>query len=69
MLIQLLLSAPKVVAKQRLIDSLSSWDSELTANAVEIYASRLRAKLAGSGVALRTVRGLGYRLEQAADAA
>ncbi|MBQ0930534.1 response regulator [Ideonella alba] len=59
----LLLSAPEVVAKQRLIDSLSRWDNELTANAVEIYASRLRGKLAGSGVALRTVRGLGYRLE------
>ena len=63
LLVQLLLSAPNVVAKQRLIDSLSRWDSELTANAVEIYASRLRTKLADSGVALRTVRGLGYRLE------
>lgn len=68
----LMLAAPNVVSKHRLADSLSAWDKEITANAVEIYASRLRAKLAGAGVVLRAVRGLGYRLEapspDAADA-
>jgi DNA-binding response OmpR family regulator len=63
LLVQLVLSAPKVVAKNRIVDSLSRWDDELTANAVEIHVSRLRNKIADRGIALRTVRGLGYRLE------
>lgn len=65
---QLALAVPRVVAKQKLADSLSQWDKEITPNAVEIYVSRLRAKLAGSRVGIRTVRGIGYRLE-AGDAA
>ncbi|MBS0349257.1 MAG: response regulator [Proteobacteria bacterium] len=60
---QLALVAPKVVAKQKLADSLSQWDKEITSNAVEIYVSRLRGKLAASGVGIRTVRGIGYRIE------
>ncbi|TFH87329.1 response regulator transcription factor [Billgrantia azerbaijanica] len=32
-------------------------------NAIEVYVHRLRKRLTGSGVALRTVRGLGYLLE------
>jgi DNA-binding response OmpR family regulator len=65
LLVQLVLSAPNVVSKDKLVDSLGRWDNELTANAVEIYVSRLRAKIAGAGVAVRTVRGMGYRLEAA----
>lgn len=65
---QLALAVPRVVAKQKLADSLSQWDKEITPNAVEIYVSRLRTKLAGSRVGIRTVRGIGYRLE-AGDAA
>jgi DNA-binding response OmpR family regulator len=65
---QMLLAAPKVVNKHKLIDSLSRWDREITANAIEIYVSRLRAKLAGSGIGILTVRGIGYRLDLAADA-
>ena len=60
---QLALAVPRVVAKQKLADSLSQWDKEITPNAVEIYVSRLRGKLAGSRVSIRTVRGIGYRLE------
>lgn len=60
---QLVLAAPGVVNKTKLIDSLSGWDGGVTANAVEIYVSRLRGKLADRGISLRTVRGLGYRLE------
>jgi len=66
---QLVIAVPRVVAKQKLADSLSQWDKEITPNAVEIYVSRLRAKLAGSGVGIRTVRGIGYRVEvEAGDA-
>ncbi|MDR0233252.1 MAG: response regulator transcription factor [Zoogloeaceae bacterium] len=59
----LMLVAPKVLSKQKLTESLGNWDSELSPNAVEIYISRLRNKLADSGVTIRTVRGVGYRLE------
>jgi len=71
LLVQLMLDAPNVVSKDKLVDSLGRWDNELTANAIEIYASRLRGKIAGAGVAVRAVRGLGYRLEMvpAPDAA
>jgi DNA-binding response OmpR family regulator len=59
----LALEAPKVVSKRKLADSLSRWDKEVTDNAVEIYVSRLRAKLSAAALRLRTVRGIGYRLE------
>ena len=61
---QLLLATPRVVAKRKLIDTLSNWESELTDNAVEIYISRLRAKISSCQVIIRTVRGIGYRLEE-----
>ena len=32
-------------------------------NAVEVYISRLRGKLEPHGLALRSIRGFGYRLE------
>jgi DNA-binding response OmpR family regulator len=62
---QLILASPKVVAKRKLAESLSEWDNELTLNAVELYVSRLRAKLDGTGVVIRTLRGIGYRLDEA----
>lgn len=60
---QLLLAAPRVVAKRNLAESLGQWDREITGNAIEIYVSRLRTKLQGCGAEIRTVRGIGYRLE------
>ena len=60
----LALHAGEVVGKERLLQAIASWDEEITANAVEVYISRLRAKL-GDAVSLRTVRGLGYRLDDA----
>ncbi|TAH42101.1 MAG: response regulator transcription factor [Betaproteobacteria bacterium] len=62
---QLMLATPRLVTKKKLADSLSQWDKEITPNAIEIYVSRLRAKLADSGVVIRTLRGIGYRLEDA----
>jgi len=61
----LMLAAPGVVSKQKLAESLGNWDSEISPNAIEIYISRLRSKLSESGVTIRTVRGIGYRLELA----
>jgi len=65
----LMIHAPKPASKDKLLQALTGWDKEITPNAVEIYVSRLRAKLAGSGVGIRTVRGIGYRVEvEAGDA-
>lgn len=63
---QLMLAAPKVVPKTRLLEQVVGWDREATPNAIEVHVSRIRQKLAGAGVALRTVRGLGYRIESGA---
>lgn len=59
----LLLQAPKPAAKDKLLAALTGWDKEITPNAIEVYVSRLRAKLEPAGVALRSIRGFGYRLE------
>lgn len=64
---QLMLATPSVVPKQKMAESLSKWDHEITANAIEIYISRLRNKLQGSGVEIRTIRGIGYRLDEQPD--
>jgi DNA-binding response OmpR family regulator len=63
----LALELGRVVSKDRLLRAIAAWDEELTPNAVEVYVSRLRAKL-GTAAALRTVRGLGYRLDEPAGA-
>jgi DNA-binding response OmpR family regulator len=65
----LLLQAPKPTAKDKLLAALTGWDKEITPNAIEVYVSRLRAKLEPAGVALRSIRGFGYRLELVAPPA
>jgi two-component system, OmpR family, response regulator len=59
----LLINAPKPASKEKLLQALTGWDKEITPNAVEVYISRLRGKLEPFGVALRSIRGFGYRLE------
>jgi len=54
----------RVVSKERLLRALTGWEQDLSANALENHVSRLRAKL-GDAAVIRTVRGLGYRLEEA----
>jgi two-component system OmpR family response regulator len=55
-----------VVSKQQIIDAILPWGEELTLNAVEVYVSRIRIKLGDAGLALRTIRGFGYLLENGA---
>jgi two-component system response regulator QseB len=59
----LLLQSPRLVSKEKILQVLSGWDSDLTPNAIEVYISRLRSKLADGGAIIRTVRGLGYRID------
>jgi DNA-binding response OmpR family regulator len=60
----LVLNAPGVVSKDKMLESISDWDRELTPNAIEVYILRLRNKLAPKGLNIRTVRGFGYRLDE-----
>lgn len=62
----LALNAGRVVAKDKLLQAIANWDADIGANAIEVYVSRLRAKL-GEHAPIRTVRGLGYRLDESAD--
>jgi two-component system, OmpR family, response regulator len=59
--------AGKVVSKQAIIESLASFEDDLSENAVEQYISRLRKRLAPYGTTIRTARGLGYYLDKAQD--
>lgn len=54
----------QVVAKEVLIGKLFGMDDEGSAAAVETYVHRVRKKLAHAGVRIRTIRGLGYLLEE-----
>ncbi len=60
---ELMNPAGRVVSKRELSVKLSELDEALGDNALEAFVSRLRRKLAGSGVQIRTLRGLGYLLE------
>jgi DNA-binding response OmpR family regulator len=56
-----------IVSKERLQQAVASPDQDVTPNAVEVHVSRLRAKL-GTAAIVRSLRGLGYRLEDAKSA-
>ena len=60
----LLQAAPRPVTKEALEERLTSFDRGIGSNAVEVYVHRLRKRVDGAnaGVAIETVRGVGYRL-------
>lgn len=68
-LLDLLLShRDRVVRKTQIIeawapDGTQSGDGPAAPGMIEVYIHRLRRKLEGSGLSIRTVRGLGYLLE------
>ena len=53
-----------IVTKEQLSEHLSTWEIEVTHNAIEIIIHRLRKKLENSDLSLRTIRGLGYLVEK-----
>ena len=59
----LLLRRGRVVSKAQIQEHLCDWDHALTDGAIELYVHRLRKKLEGTEVDLRTVRGFGYLLQ------
>ncbi|MDZ4135833.1 MAG: response regulator transcription factor, partial [Paracoccaceae bacterium] len=56
----------RIIDKDRIAATLYGTGSEVEPNAVELLISRLRRKLDGSGVQIRTARGLGYMLDDGA---
>jgi two-component system OmpR family response regulator len=63
----LVMRAGKVVAKEAIVQSVTSLEDILSDNAIEQYISRLRRRLQPLGLNLRTVRGIGYLLERPGD--
>ena len=60
--------AGKVVAKEAIVQSVTSLEDNLSDNAIEQYISRLRRRLHPLGLELRTIRGIGYLMEKGGDA-
>lgn len=66
-IMEYMLSNPgKVISKEMMIEKIWGYDSDAEYNNVEVYISFLRKKLRHihSSAAIRTVRGVGYRLEE-----
>jgi two-component system OmpR family response regulator len=62
----LMLKIGRVVNKEQIMERLCNWEDDIGDNAIEVYVHRLRKKLKGSDIEIRTIRGLGYLLEKPA---
>jgi two-component system response regulator TctD len=60
---RLVARAGKLVSKERLTDEVFGFDEPVAPNAIEVYVARLRKKLEPDGPVIRTLRGLGYMLD------
>lgn len=54
----------RLIEKDRIADSLYGTGYPVETNAIELLVSRLRKKIDGAGVTIRTARGLGYMLDE-----
>lgn len=61
----LMLNSPRVVHKERIAQRMAISNEDVGDNAVEVYIHRLRRRLQPHGVAIRTMRGVGYLIEAA----
>ncbi len=59
----LLLNRGRVMSKAQIQDRLCDWSEELSETAIELYVHRLRKKIDGSVLSVRTIRGFGYLLQ------
>jgi DNA-binding response OmpR family regulator len=53
----------RVISKEQLVEQLYNYDREVSHNAIEVYIHRLRKKITGAGVTVRTQYGRGYMLD------
>ncbi|WP_448140229.1 response regulator transcription factor [Sphingopyxis fribergensis] len=61
---RLLSRVGQVVSKDRLASEVFGYDEPVAPNAIEVYIARLRKKLEPDGPTIRTLRGLGYLMEE-----
>ena len=67
-LLEIFTDTPNVIfSKSQLVDHLFSFSDDVSENAIEVYVGRLRKHLEGSTVSIKTVRGVGYRLDIASE--
>jgi len=66
-LVALMLQSGRVVSKDSIAQRMVARSEELDDNAIEVYVHRLRKRLEPLGIGIRTVRGLGYLLENTED--
>ena len=64
-----LLNKNQIVTRENLFEKIWGYDSEVEYNNVEVYFTfiRRKLKLIGSNVNIKSVRGLGYKLEEKND--
>lgn len=55
--------AGKTVSKTQICDNVFDFDDDADQSAIEVYVHRLRKKIEGSRVQIKTLRGLGYALQ------
>ncbi|WP_417804393.1 response regulator [Thalassospira lucentensis] len=60
----LLLNISQVTSKEKIALHLFGFDDEASVKSIELYISRLRKKIASSDVEVRTIRGLGYMIDE-----
>ncbi len=60
---ELLIANGRILSKSRMIETLSSFDEDISENAIEQYISRLRKRLITYGLTIKAARGLGYYLQ------
>ncbi len=53
----------RVVSKEQLVEQLYNYDKEVSHNAIEVYIHRVRRKIIGAGVEIRTHYGRGYVID------
>jgi two-component system, OmpR family, response regulator len=64
-LLELFLARPgHALSKLQIAKTIGDSETAIAPNTVEVYVSRLRAKLEPAGIVIRTVRGFGYLWEQ-----
>lgn len=59
----LMLRSGRVVSKEQLLERLYNYSKEASNNAIEVYIHRLRKKVEPAGITIRTIRGLGYVID------
>jgi two-component system OmpR family response regulator len=57
----------RVVSKDQLVEQLYNYDHDVNHNTIEVYVHRLRKKITGTGVAVRTLYGRGYMIDYPAQ--